>query len=85
MDSEGTSTDSEGLSEELESDASKMKQRSEALGDEISDVREDWHQKQADGGVPGAEPAGKPFADDQDAASPTGGDEGGQGEDLRDN
>jgi hypothetical protein len=80
MDSAGESTDAEGLGEELESDASKMKQRSDALADEISDVREDWHQKQADGGVPGAEPAHKPFAGDEDAASPTGGEEGGPGQ-----
>lgn len=81
MDSADKSTDSEGLSDDLESDASKMKERSDALGSEISDVREDWHQKQQDGGIPGAEPSGKPFADEEpEAASPTGGDEGGPGQ-----
>ncbi len=80
MDSADESTDTEGLSDGLESDASKMKERADALKDEISDVREDWHKKQQDGGVPGAEPPGKPFEEQPDAASPTGGEEGGPGQ-----
>ncbi len=81
MDSADKSTDSEGLSDDLESDASKMKERADTLKTEISDVREDWRGKQEDGGVPGAEPPGKPFADEEpDAAAPTGGEEGGPGQ-----
>lgn len=82
MDSAGKSTDSEGLSDDLESDASKMKERADALGSEISDVREDWQKKQQDGGIPGAEPAGKQFADEEpDASSPAGDDEEGPDQD----
>jgi len=81
MDSGSERADTEGLSDALESDAGKMKDRADALGSEISEVREDWRQKQQDSGLPGAEPPGKPFADHEpDAASPTGGEEGGPGQ-----
>ena len=46
---------------EYEEQADELEQRSEKLGEEIADVREDWERKQADPGVPGAtgEPASK--------------------------
>ena len=40
--------------ERLEQEAEDLKRRSERLGDEIADTREDWERKQADGSVPGA-------------------------------
>lgn len=52
------------LSDELESGAEKMKERSASLGQEIGDVRDDWHRKQEDQGTPGAEPAKDPFEEE---------------------
>jgi hypothetical protein len=44
---------------EYEKQADELQERSDKLGEEISDVREDWERKQADPKVPGAtgEPA----------------------------
>ncbi len=39
---------------EYEREADDMARRSEELGEQISDVREDWERKQLDDGVPGA-------------------------------
>lgn len=41
-----------------EAEAEDMARRSERLGEQISDVREDWERKQLDDSVPGA--VGKP-------------------------
>jgi hypothetical protein len=41
--------------ESLEREADDMQARSERLGEEISDVREDWERKKADDSVPGAQ------------------------------
>ncbi len=38
----------------LERELQEMEERSERLGDEISDVREDWEAKRRDESVPGA-------------------------------
>jgi hypothetical protein len=38
----------------LEGEADEMEQRSERLGEEISDVRENWEQMRRDESVPGA-------------------------------
>ncbi len=45
----------------LEHEAETLQQRSDQLGDEIAETREDWERKQADDSVPGAtgEPAGE--------------------------
>ena len=43
---------------EYEREADDMERRSEQLGEQISDVREDWERKQLDDSVPGA--VGKP-------------------------
>jgi hypothetical protein len=45
--------------ERLEREVEDMQRRSEQVGEDISDAREDWERKQADDAVPGAvgEPA----------------------------
>jgi prefoldin subunit 5 len=50
--------DSEKLDEAIEdmrSDAEEMQERSEQLGKHIEETRSDWHSKQQDAGVPGAQ------------------------------
>lgn len=44
------------LADQMEQEGEQMEQRSAELGDEISDVRDDWQRKRADEGVPGAVP-----------------------------
>jgi hypothetical protein len=61
--------DHEELADQLDSDAQKMKDRADTLGEEIGDVREDWRQKQQDSGVPGAEPPADEGEDGPDAES----------------
>jgi hypothetical protein len=39
---------------EYEREADDMERRSEQLGEQISDVRQDWERKQLDDSVPGA-------------------------------
>jgi hypothetical protein len=38
----------------LDSEVDELQARSDELGEEISDAREDWERKQADDSVPGA-------------------------------
>jgi hypothetical protein len=40
---------------EYEREVDDMQKRSERLGEEIADVREDWERKKADDSVPGAQ------------------------------
>jgi hypothetical protein len=40
---------------EYEREADELQERSDKLGDEIADVREDWERKKADDSVPGAQ------------------------------
>ena len=40
---------------EYEREADEMQERSDRLGEEIADVREDWERKKADDSVPGAQ------------------------------
>jgi hypothetical protein len=40
----------------MESEAEEMSSRSDELGDEVEDVRDDWQAKRRDSSVPGAEP-----------------------------
>jgi hypothetical protein len=40
---------------EYEKQADELEERSERLGEEIADVREDWERKKADDSVPGAQ------------------------------
>ena len=42
--------------EDMRSDAEEMQERSEDLGDRIEETRSDWHPKQQDDAVPGAQP-----------------------------
>jgi hypothetical protein len=42
--------------EDMRSDAEGMQERSEKLGDRIEHTRSDWHRKQQDDAVPGAQP-----------------------------
>ena len=57
-----------GLADELEQQARKLERRSEDLGEDVQDVRQDWERKRADQGVPGANPP------EQDQASGQGND-----------
>jgi hypothetical protein len=41
---------------EYEQTADELEERSKKLGEEITDVREDWERKRADPNVPGASP-----------------------------
>jgi hypothetical protein len=62
--------DPESLADELEDEAERLEQRSKELGEDISDVKQDWERKRSDQGVPGANPP-----DGEDETS-------GQGEDV---
>lgn len=42
--------------EDMQSDAEEMQRGSEELGDRIEKTRSDWHSKQRDDAVPGAQP-----------------------------
>ena len=56
--------------DELECEAAEMRRRSEQLGNEIGDVRNDWQRKRAAADVPGAvppEPEGSQSPDDAPA------------------
>jgi len=44
------------LADELDDRADALAAENERLGDRIADVRDDWHRKRADAGVPGATP-----------------------------
>jgi len=48
--------DHDSLARELEHEADRMGQRSEELGEEVEEVRQDWRRKRADQRVPGAVP-----------------------------
>jgi hypothetical protein len=48
--------DHDKLADDLEQEGDRLQQRSAELGDEISDVRDDWRRKRSDPGVPGAPP-----------------------------
>ena len=52
-------TEHEQHADRLAAEADDLQERSERLGQEISDTREDWERKQTDEAVPGAvgEPA----------------------------
>jgi hypothetical protein len=42
--------------QDMRSDAEERQERSQALGDRIEQNRSDWHRKQQDAAVPGAQP-----------------------------
>lgn len=48
--------DPDQLADQLQHETGELQQRSEQLGDQISDVRDDWEAKRSDEGVPGAVP-----------------------------
>jgi hypothetical protein len=48
--------DYEKLADQLKNESDRLEQRSNELGEEISDVRDDWQRKRNDPGVPGAPP-----------------------------
>ena len=48
-------TEHEEQAERLEREAAEMQERSDALGEDIDAVREDWETKQRDEHVPGAQ------------------------------
>jgi hypothetical protein len=64
-----TERDPGGLADQMERDARKMEERTEALGGEVSDVREDWQRKRSALDVPGANP---PEEDSEDRAEADG-------------
>jgi hypothetical protein len=49
---------------EPEREVEEMEERSERLGQDIDDAREDWERKKADESVPGAPPDGDDDSDD---------------------
>ena len=53
--------------EDMRAGAEEMQERSEELGDRIKDTSNDWHRKQQDDAVPGAQPP----ADDEAQHPPT--------------
>jgi hypothetical protein len=48
--------DHEDLADELDSEREDMEHRAGKLEDEIEAVRDEWHRRQKDPAVPGAEP-----------------------------
>ncbi len=46
--------DHEELADQLDRETDKLQRESNRLEHEIHDVRDEWHAKQADDGVPGA-------------------------------
>jgi hypothetical protein len=48
--------DHESLADQLDKEADQLERRSEELGDEVDQARQDWQGKRADQGVPGAVP-----------------------------
>ncbi len=61
----GDDEDPDRLADQLDQGADRMQHRSQELGDEVEQVRQDWQRKRADEGVPGAVPP-----DDADDAAP---------------
>jgi hypothetical protein len=51
---------------EYEREVDEMEARSEKLGDEIAEAREDWERKKADDKVPGAQDPETPEPDETD-------------------
>ena len=49
---------------EYEREADELQERSDQLGEEIADAREDWERKKADDSVPGTPPASDADYDD---------------------
>jgi hypothetical protein len=56
----------EQQADRLEHEADDMEQRSERLGEQIGDTREDWERKQRDGGLPGATGEPRPSDDERE-------------------
>jgi HPt (histidine-containing phosphotransfer) domain-containing protein len=55
------------LAQSLEKEAESMGRQSDELETEIEDVKQDWHAKQQDEGVPGADtPGASDFEDTED-------------------
>jgi hypothetical protein len=52
---------------EYEQQADELEERSEKLGEEIADAREDWERKRNDESVPGTPPADKDAGDEDGA------------------
>lgn len=73
------------LADELEDQADTLADHSRSLGEEITDVRQDWERKRADAGVPGATPDwDDPDEDDEDQDGGAGGAEDDSAEDHPD-
>lgn len=53
--------DPQKLADELEDDAKDLEEKFDSLGEEISEVREDWLRKREDDSVPGAIPTDDPI------------------------
>ncbi len=75
-----TEDDPGRLADQREHEADELARRSDKLKAEVSDVRQDWQQKRASEGVPGAVPepdeeSHEAEASEGDAASDEGGDE----------
>ena len=59
-------TEHEEQAERLEREAKDMEERSQRLGEEISEAREDWERKRNDEQVPGTPPAEREPEGDND-------------------
>jgi len=55
------------LADELDDRVDTLAEHSHRLGEEITDVRDDWERKRADAGVPGATPDWDDPDEDEDA------------------
>jgi hypothetical protein len=64
----GSDEDPGELADKLEHEIDELERRSQELGGEVEQVRQDWQRKRADEGVPGAVPA-------DDAGAPAPGEE----------
>ena len=56
--------------ERLEREAADLERRSDRLGDEIADVKQDWEAKRRDESIAGAPTPDEPDDADQDALEP---------------
>jgi uncharacterized small protein (DUF1192 family) len=59
----------QAAAEEMEAEIEELEERSAEVGEDIDETSAEWKRKQADRGVPGAEPTGEePAGGDDDAA-----------------
>ena len=62
------------LADQMEREGDQVEQRAAELGDQISDVRDDWQRKRSDEGVPGAPPPKGDASESDERDEPADGD-----------